>query len=68
MYSKVMQSQKLNMVDGEIAIRLFKIFPTRIDAANWASQHGYDLSSDDGYPRYGIVSVDINPGEYELKE
>jgi hypothetical protein len=47
---------------------LFKIFPTRIDAANWASQHGYDLSSDDGYPEYGIVSVDINPGEYELKE
>ena len=47
---------------------LFKIFPTRIDAAHWANQHGYELSSDDGYPRYGIVSVDIYPGEYELKE
>lgn len=32
---------------------LFKIFPTR---ANWANQHGYNLSGNDGYP------------EYELKE
>ena len=47
---------------------LFKIFPTRIDAACWANQHGYDLSNSDGYPKYGIVSVDIYPGEYELKE
>lgn len=36
---------------------LFKIFPTR---AHWANQHGY--------PEYGIISVDIYPGEYELKE
>lgn len=32
---------------------LFKIFPTR-------AQHGY--------PEYGIINVDIYPGEYELKE
>ena len=43
---------------------MFKIFPTRADAAHWANQHGYNLS-DKGY---GIISVDIYPGEYELKE
>lgn len=43
---------------------LFKIFPTRADA----NQHGYNLSGNDGYPEYGIISVDIYPGEYELKE
>lgn len=47
---------------------LFKIFPTRADAAYWANQHGYNLSGNDGYPEYGIISVDIYPGEYELKE
>lgn len=47
---------------------LFKIFPTRTDAAHWANQHGYNLSGNDGYPEYGIISVDIYPGEYELKE
>ena len=28
----------------------------------------YNLSSNDGYPEYGIINVDIYPGEYELKE
>lgn len=43
---------------------MFKIFPTRADAAHWANQHGYNLSDKE----YGIISVDIYPGEYELKE
>ena len=47
---------------------MFKIFPTRADAAHWANQHGYNLSDNDGYQEYGIISVDIYPGEYELKE
>lgn len=34
----------------------------------WMRQYGYDLSGNDGYPTYGIISVDIYPGEYELKE
>lgn len=47
---------------------LFQIFPTREDAAHWASEHGYNLSSSDGYPNYGIVKMDIHSGDYELKE
>ena len=47
---------------------LFKIFPTRVEVAHWANQHGYNLSGNDGYPEYGIINVDIYPGEYELKE
>ena len=47
---------------------LVKMFPTRADADHWANQHGYNLSSNDGYPEYGIINVDIYPGEYELKE
>lgn len=47
---------------------MFKIFPTRADAAHWANQHGYNLSRNDEYSEYGIISVDIYPGEYELKE
>lgn len=45
-----------------------KIAVLAADAAHWANQHGYNLSGNDGYPEYGIISVDIYPGEYELKE
>lgn len=62
MCSRAMQSQKLNMADSHPVVKgaLFKIFPT--------AQHGYNLSGNDGYPEYGIIGVDIYPGEYELKE
>lgn len=47
---------------------LLQVFPTREDAAHWAHLHGYNLAGNNGYSEYGIISVDINPGEYELKE